>query len=114
MVIAEVPFPIESAEQIVEAVLAKVSARTKLVLLDHISSQTALIFPIQTLIQRLAAQGIDVLVGGAHAPGMVALNLQELGAEYYSQATVINGCVPPKERHFCTCDQIAKPPFAHW
>jgi isopenicillin-N epimerase len=84
VVVAEVPFPVESADQIVEAVLAKVSIHTKLVLLDHVSSQTALIFPIQTLIQRLATHGIDVLIDGAHAPGMVALNLQELGAAYYT------------------------------
>ncbi len=84
VVVAEVPFPLESADQIVEAVLAKVSSRTKLVLLDHVSSQTALIFPIQPLIQQLATRGIDVLIDGAHAPGMVALNLQELGAAYYT------------------------------
>jgi isopenicillin-N epimerase len=84
VVIAEVPFPVESADQMVEAVLAKVSKHTKLVLLDHVSSQTALIFPVQTLIRQLATQGIDVLIDGAHAPGMVALNLQELGAAYYT------------------------------
>jgi isopenicillin-N epimerase len=84
VVVAEVPFPIQSAEQIIEAILAKVSSRTKLVLLDHISSQTALIFPIQPLIQQLSSQGIDVLIDGAHAPGMITLNLRELGAAYYT------------------------------
>lgn len=84
VVIAEVPFPLESVEQIIDAVLAKVSERTKLVLLDHVTSQTAMIFPIQQLTQQLATQGVDVLVDGAHAPGMIPLNLQELGVAYYT------------------------------
>ena len=84
VVVAQVPFPVQSAAQISEAVLAKVSAKTKLILLDHITSQTALIFPIQALIQQLAQQNIDVLVDGAHAPGQIPLNLTELGAAYYT------------------------------
>ncbi|MBF2050315.1 MAG: aminotransferase class V-fold PLP-dependent enzyme [Elainella sp. C42_A2020_010] len=84
VVIAEIPFPLESIEQITEAVLSRVSERTKLVLLDHITSQTALIFPIRQLIQQLTVQGIEVLIDGAHAPGMVPLNLQELGVAYYT------------------------------
>jgi isopenicillin-N epimerase len=84
VVVAEIPFPLESSAQIVEAILAKVSDKTKLVLLDHITSQTALIFPIKTLVQQLSAQGIDVLIDGAHAPGMIPLNLRELGAAFYT------------------------------
>lgn len=84
VVVAEVPFPIATSQQVVEAVLAKVSARTRLALLDHVVSQTGLIFPIQQLIRELTRQGIDSLVDGAHAPGMVPLNLQELGATYYT------------------------------
>jgi isopenicillin-N epimerase len=82
--IAPIPFPIESADQVVQSVLDCVSSRTKLALLDHITSQTALILPIQTLVQKLAEQGIDTLVDGAHAPGMVPLNLEEIEAAYYT------------------------------
>jgi len=84
VIVAPVPFPVASEAQIAAAVLANVSAKTKLVLLDHITSQTALIFPLQRLIQQLAHQDIDVLVDGAHAPGMIPLNLTELGAAYYT------------------------------
>jgi isopenicillin-N epimerase len=84
VVVAEVPFPIHSPEQAIEAVLSRVSARTRLVLLDHITSQTGLVFPLQPLIQQLTAAGIEVLVDGAHAPGMIPLNLKELGATYYT------------------------------
>ncbi len=84
VIVAEVPFPIESSEQVVEAVIKCISPKTKLALLDHIVSQTGLIFPIKQLVSELAQRGIDVLVDGAHAPGMVALNLDEIGAAYYT------------------------------
>jgi isopenicillin-N epimerase len=84
IVVATVPFPLESPNQVVEAVMERVSPRTRLALLDHVTSQTGLIFPIQRLVSELAAQGVDTLVDGAHAPGMVPLNLHEIGATYYT------------------------------
>jgi isopenicillin-N epimerase len=84
VVVVEVPFPIKEPGQFVDAVLAGVSAQTRLVLVDHVSSQTGLIFPLQELIAALTQRGVEVLVDGAHAPGMVSLNLKELGATYYT------------------------------
>lgn len=84
IVVAPVPFPLTSKQEIVEAVMGRVSEKTKLVLLDHISSQTGLIFPLQEIIQQLSSLGIETLIDGAHAPGMLPLNLSEIGATYYS------------------------------
>ncbi|SKB12729.1 putative isopenicillin n epimerase protein [Planktothrix sp. PCC 11201] len=84
IIIADIPFPVHSSEQIIDAIMEKVSPRTKLVLIDHITSQTGLIFPIQALIKKLTHLGIDTLVDGAHAPGMLELNLQAIGATYYT------------------------------
>lgn len=84
VVVANVPFPIESPQQIIAAVIDKVSSKTRLALLDHVTSQTGLIFPIQQLVQELQARGVETLVDGAHAPGMVDLNMLEIGATYYT------------------------------
>ena len=84
VVIAEVPFPIDSPGAVVASVLDAVTARTRLVVLDHVASATALVWPVAELVAELAARGIDTLIDGAHAPGMVDLDVAGLGAAYYT------------------------------
>jgi len=84
VVAARVPFPLRSADEIVEAVLRRLTRRTRLALLDHVTSQTGLILPVEQLVRELSAHGIETLVDGAHAPGMLPLNLKKLGATYYT------------------------------
>jgi isopenicillin-N epimerase len=84
IVVANVPYPIESPQQVIESVLKEVSEKTRLVLIDHVTSQTGLVLPIAPLIQEFRDRGIDTLVDGAHAPGMVPLDLKALGATYYT------------------------------
>jgi isopenicillin-N epimerase len=84
VVVAEVPFPITGPEAVTHAVLARVTARTKLAVLDHVTSQTSLVFPIAELVRELEARGVDVLVDGAHAPGMVDLDIGALSPAYYA------------------------------
>jgi isopenicillin-N epimerase len=84
LVVAELPFPVRSEEEIVEAILRAVTRRTRLAMIDHVTSHTAMVLPIQRIIRELTARGVDTLVDGAHAPGMVPLNISKLGATYYT------------------------------
>lgn len=80
--VAELPFPVASAAQLVDAVLATVTPRTKLALLDAVTSPTGLVLPYERLVPALEARGIAVLLDAAHAPGMLALRLSALGASF--------------------------------
>ncbi|MDY7020176.1 MAG: aminotransferase class V-fold PLP-dependent enzyme [Cyanobacteriota bacterium] len=84
VVVVDIPFPVHSPDEILTPIVEKITPRTKLVLIDHISSQTGLIFPLKSLIQELDSRGIDSLVDGAHVPGMLPLNAKEIGATYYT------------------------------
>ncbi len=81
---APVPFPVSSEDEIVSAVLARAGPRTRLAVIDHVTSPTAVVFPIERIVRELRARGVETLVDGAHALGMVPLDLDRLGAAYYT------------------------------
>jgi isopenicillin-N epimerase len=80
----EIPLPVSSPDEITIAIEAAITSRTRVVVIDHVSSPTAIIFPVKDIVRMCAARGVDVLIDGAHAPGMLPLNIEEIGAAYYS------------------------------
>ena len=80
---APVPFPIEGPEAVEAAVLGACTPRTRFALLDHVTSATALIFPVERLVPALAARGVETLVDGAQASGQVKVDVGAIGAAYY-------------------------------
>lgn len=84
LVVARVPFPIEGPEAVEEAVKRGLSERTRLCIVDWITSPTALVFPVEALVSLCRARGVPVLVDGAHTPGQVEVDLAGLGADFYT------------------------------
>lgn len=80
---AAVPYPLREPAQIVAAVAARLGPRTRLVVLDHVTSPTAAIFPAAELTALCQAAHARVLIDGAHAPGMLALDIPAIGADWY-------------------------------
>jgi isopenicillin-N epimerase len=79
-----VPFPAASDAEIVEELWRGVTPRTRVLLLSHISSSTALCFPVEPLCAHARAAGILTVIDGAHAPGQIALDLRALDADFYA------------------------------
>jgi isopenicillin-N epimerase len=80
----ELPFPCESEDEIVRAILGSVTARTRAALISHVTSASGMVLPIERLVSALEAGGVRVIVDGAHSVGMVPLALEQLGASFFT------------------------------
>jgi len=79
-----VPLPVNAVEEVVEAIWAGVTPRTRVLFVSHITSPTAIILPVAELVRRARESGIITVIDGAHAPGQIPLNLEELGVDFYT------------------------------
>lgn len=79
-----IPLPVTSPEGVVDQLWEGVTERTRVIVVSHITSPTALIFPVADICRRARAQGILTVIDGAHAPGQIDLALDALGADFYT------------------------------
>ncbi len=82
--VADLPVYLQNEDQVVEAVSAALNARTRLLVVDHITSSTAMILPVRRIVEHAHQMDIPVLVDGAHAPGQLALDAPSIGADWYT------------------------------
>lgn len=82
--VAELPFPIHSESQVIESIESRLTRRTRLILVDHVTSPTGLVLPIREIVELAHRRNVRVMIDGAHAPGMVEVDLQKLDADYYT------------------------------
>ena len=80
----EIPLPAMSAGEIVDRVTKAISPRTRLLVMDHVTSPTALVFPVQAMVDECRKRKVEVLIDGAHGPGMLPLDVERIGADYYT------------------------------
>jgi len=87
VVVADVPFLGAEWDAVVEAVMTAVTSRTRLAVLDHVTSSTAMVWPVEHMVASLAERGVETLIDGAHAPGMLDVSIGRLaaaGCTYYT------------------------------
>ena len=84
IVAVSVPLPLTSESQFTESLLAAITPQTRVIFLSHITSATALVFPIERILAEARARGITTVIDGAHTPGHIPLNLDALGADFYA------------------------------
>jgi isopenicillin-N epimerase len=80
---AEIPFPITDASNVVEQFCSKITPRTRLAFISHVTSGTSLVFPVAAIVRELHARGIDVCIDGAHSPGQIPVDLGALKPTYF-------------------------------
>lgn len=89
-----IPLPVTTHEDFVERFWSQVNAKTKIIFLSHITSPTALRFPVEEICQRAREAGILTIIDGAHAPGQIPLDLEAVGADFYTGALHKWLCTP--------------------
>lgn len=84
IVVVNVPLPLVNEEQFTDTIIAGMTDRTRVLFLSHITSPTALLFPIERAIAEARKRGIWSVIDGAHTPGHIPLDLEAMGVDFYS------------------------------
>jgi isopenicillin-N epimerase len=93
--IVDIPWPVPSAASIADRVLGAVRSRTRMLVLDQVTSPTALVLPVAHIVRCARDAGVMTLVDGAHAPGMVPLDVGAIDADWWC-GNLHKWCYAPK------------------
>jgi isopenicillin-N epimerase len=110
VVTAEIPFPIPSPDAVIDALLARVTPRTRAVMLSHVTSSSGTILPLERLIPEFHRRGVETLIDGAHAPGFTPVDLAALRPTYYT-ANCHKWLCSPKGSAFLYVDPAKRDTF---
>ena len=103
--IASVPLPAPSRAEVAEAVLARLTARTRLLVVDHVASCSGLVFPVEEIVAECRRQVVPVLVDGAHASGMLPVDIRRLGPDFWTGNMHKWVCAPKASAALCVAPQ---------
>jgi isopenicillin-N epimerase len=81
--VAELPAVSRGRSAFADAVISAIGPRTRLAVVDHVASESAVVLPIEEIASRCRERGVAVAVDGAHAPGALPLDVPSIGADWY-------------------------------
>lgn len=93
--IVDIPWPVSGKDEVVARILGAIRPRTRLLVLDHVTSPTALVLPVAEIVSGARDAGVMTLVDGAHAPGMIPLDVGAIGADWWC-GNLHKWCYAPK------------------
>jgi isopenicillin-N epimerase len=113
----DMPYPAFDPAVATRRIADAITPRTRLVLIDHITSETALIFPVEAIVRACRDRGVPVLVDGAHVPGAIALDVAAIGADFYV-ANLHKWAMAPRSSAFLVVapawQSVIHPPVVSW
>ena len=115
--VARLPLPIESTDQVLDAIFAATTDRTRLLVVSHITSPTAITLPVQQIVAQAHSRGIAVCLDGPHVPAQLPLDLEGLQCDFYCASCHKWLCAPFGSGFLYVAPQYdgqIQPPLLSW
>ncbi len=84
LVTVKIPVPLQSPQQLIDHLLGQLTDKTRILVISHVMSRTALVMPIAEICRRLRGSGVAVVVDGPHGPAQLEMNMNHLGCDFYA------------------------------
>jgi isopenicillin-N epimerase len=115
--IVTVPYPVFDPATLVTRIVDALTPRTRLAIVEHIVSESALVLPVRAIVTACQERGVPVLVDGAHVPGALALDVSAIGADVYV-ANLHKWAMAPRSSAFMVVaprlQSLMHPPVISW